>query len=255
LFKEIVDSYDWKFCQIQYNFMDERNQAGTEGLGYAAERGLGIVVMEPLRGGMLSKDIPSIRQIRDRAEVSRSPSEWALDWVWNHPEVSVVLSGMSTLQQVKENVAYADGGLPGSLSPEDLALFEEVKAEYQKRIAIPCTGCRYCVPCPSGVNIPACFEAYNNIYLGNPMMAKVNYLIQVGGGLDGSSPRGFASQCKSCNKCVKVCTQHIDIPAKLKDASRELESPSAKAMFFVMRPGMSAFMRFERWRNLRKARA
>jgi uncharacterized protein len=217
LFKEIVDAYPWTFCQIQYNFMDEKYQAGTEGLMYAAKRGLGVVVMEPLRGGMLTKDIPSIRQIWDRARVQKTPSEWALDWVWNHPEVTVVLSGMSTPEQVIENVAYADGGRPGSLSPEDLSLFEEVKAEYQKRIAVPCTGCRYCMPCPSNVSIPECFEAYNQCQMYDATdIAAVNYNMVLGGFF--GAP-GFASQCKECKECEEKCPQKIPIPERLKEVA------------------------------------
>jgi len=154
LFKEIVDSYNWTFCQIQYNFMDEQYQAGTDGLRYAANRGLGIVVMGPLRGGMLTKNIPSITAIWEKAPVRRSLTEWALRWIWNHPEVAVALSGMSSCEQVLQNVAYADSGLPESLSEEELNLFGEVEAEYKKRIEVHCTGCRYCMPCSSNVSIP-----------------------------------------------------------------------------------------------------
>jgi uncharacterized protein len=161
LFKEIVDAYDWTFCQIQYNFMDEQNQAGTEGLRYAADRGIGIVVMEPLRGGMLTKEIPSIKDIWTKAPLQKSLSEWALRWVWNHPEVTVVLSGMSSFEQVRQNVAYAESGLPNSLSQEELGLFREAEIEYKKRVKVPCTGCRYCMPCPSNICIPECFEMYN----------------------------------------------------------------------------------------------
>lgn len=215
LFKEIVDSYDWSFCQIQYNFMDEKNQAGTEGLRYAADRGLGIVIMEPLRGGMLTKDIPSINQIWRKAPVQRSLSEWALRWVWNHPEVTVVLSGMSSFEQVQQNVAYAESGLANSLSQEELNLFGEAEIEYKKRIKVLCTGCRYCMPCSSNVSIPECFEMYNQgCMFDAPEAANANYDIVLGGMLTGRP--GFASQCQECGDCEEKCPQGIPIREHLK---------------------------------------
>ena len=215
LFKEIVDSYNWEFCLIQYNFMDEQNQAGTEGLRYAADRGLGIVVMEPLRGGMLTKDIPSINNIWRKSQVKRSLPERALRWVWNHPEVTVVLSGMSSFEQVKQNIAYAEGGFPDSLSQEELDLFGEAETEYKKRIKVPCTGCRYCMPCPSNVSIPECFEMYNQgCMFDAPDVASINYNIVQGGMLTGSP--GFASQCQECGDCEEKCPQGIPVREHLK---------------------------------------
>jgi predicted aldo/keto reductase-like oxidoreductase len=214
LFKEIVDAYNWTFCLIQYNFTDEQNQAGTEGLRYAADRGLGIVVMEPLRGGMLTKEIPAINKIWEKAPVRRSLSEWALRWVWNHPEVTVVLSGMSSFDQVEKNVAYADNGSANSLSEEEQNLFGEAKIEYKRRIKVPCTGCRYCMPCPSNVSIPECFEMYNQgCMFDAPEVAGVNYSF-LGGMLSGSP--GFASQCQECEECEKNCPQGIPIREELK---------------------------------------
>lgn len=221
LFKEIVDSYDWTFCQIQYNFMDEQNQAGTEGLRYAADKGLGIVIMEPLRGGMLTKDIPSINDVWRKASVQRSHSEWALRWVWNHPEVTVVLSGMSSFEQVQQNVAYAECGLANSLSQEDLNLFGEAEIEYKKRIKVPCTGCRYCMPCPSNVSIPECFEMYNQgCMFDAPEVACANYEIVLGGMLTGRP--GFASQCQECGDCEEKCPQGIPIREHLKKVAAYL---------------------------------
>ncbi|MFZ2471077.1 MAG: aldo/keto reductase [Methanothrix sp.] len=213
LFKEIVDACNWTFCQIQYNFMDELNQAGTEGLRYAADRGLGIVVMEPLRGGMLTKDIPSINRIWKKASVQRSLAEWALYWVWNHPEVTVVLSGMTKFEQVQQNIAYAENGLPRSLSQEELDLFKKAETEYKKRIKVPCTGCRYCMPCPSNVSIPECFEMYNQgCMFDAPDVARYNYGFL--GGMFGSP--GFASQCQECGDCEEKCPQGIQIREQLK---------------------------------------
>lgn len=214
LFKEIVDAYDWTFGQIQYNFMDEKYQAGTEGLRYAADHGLGIVIMEPLRGGMLTKDIPSINAIWEKSPVRRSLTEWALRWVWNHPEVTVVLSGMSSFEQVQQNVAFADNSFPNSLSQHELDLFGEAKAEYKRRINVPCTGCRYCMPCKSNVSIPECFEMYNQGCMYDAKdVASINYSF-LGGMLSGSP--GFASQCQECGDCEKNCPQGIPIRKELK---------------------------------------
>ena len=214
LFKEIVDAYNWTFCQIQYNFMDEQNQAGTEGLNYAADRGIGIVIMEPLRGGMLTKDILSINAIWEKAPVRGSPTEWAIRWVWNHPEVTVVLSGMSSFGQVEQNIAYAESGLPNSLTQKELDLFKEAETEYKKRIKVPCTGCRYCVPCPSNVSTPECFEMYNQgCMFDAPDVARINYGFL--GGMFGGNP-GFASQCLECGECEEKCPQGIPIREQLK---------------------------------------
>jgi hypothetical protein len=219
LFKEIVDSYDWDFCQIQYNFMDEQYQAGTEGLRYAAGKGLGIVVMEPLRGGMLSKEIPVISDVWNSAPASHSPTEWALRWVWSHPEVTVVLSGMSDCDQVVQNIAYADKGIPDSLSRTELDLFEKIKTEYGKRITVPCTGCKYCMPCPSGVSIPECFEMYNTACMFDaPEVAKFNYDIVLGGMLSGKPE--FASQCQECGECLEKCPQKLPIQDHLKEVAK-----------------------------------
>jgi predicted aldo/keto reductase-like oxidoreductase len=219
LFKEIVDAYNWTFCQIQYNFMDEQNQAGTEGLMYAADRGLGVVVMEPLRGGMLTKDIPSINEIWRKSIVQRSLPEWALRWVWNHPEVTVVLSGMSSSEQVVQDVAYAESGLPNSLSEEELGLFKEAETEYKKRIKVPCTGCRYCSPCSSNVSIPECFEMLNQgCMFDAPDVASINYNIILGGMLTGNP--GFASQCQECGECEEKCPQGIPIREYLKKVAK-----------------------------------
>jgi hypothetical protein len=218
VFKRIVDAYGWTFCQIQYNFMDEEYQAGTEGLRYAAARGLGIVIMEPLRGGMLTREIAAIRQIWGRAQVRRSLAEWALRWIWNHPQVAVVLSGMSTLEQVRQNVSYACASLPDSLLPEELALFEKVTTEYRKRIRVPCTSCDYCTPCPSGVKIPTCFEMYNLAHIYDaPDRAKVVYDFLLKGGA--ASGPAFASLCQECGTCEELCPQGIPTRERLKEVA------------------------------------
>ena len=215
LFKEIVDSYDWTFAQIQYNFMDEEYQAGTEGLRYAAKKGLGIVVMEPVRGGLLARDFKGVTEIWKTTEIHRDPAEWALSWVWNHPEVTVVLSGMSTPEQVRQNVTLAKTGLPNSLSKKELALFGKVRKELKKRIIIPCTGCRYCVPCPQGVSIPECFEMFNRGHVYEDVEdARQHYTMFLGGFFDGIPH--YASCCQECGECEEKCPQAHPIRENLK---------------------------------------
>jgi len=216
LFKEIVKSYDWTFAQIQYNFMDEHYQAGTKGLEYAAKKGLGIVVMEPIRGGLLARDLAGISAIWKKAKVQHLPAEWALRWVWNHPEVTVVLSGMSTPDQVRQNVALAKSGFPGSLSRAELSLFGKVRKTLEKRITIPCTGCKYCMPCPHGVSIPECFEFYNrgHMYEDEEQTREI-YAMFLGGFFDGTPH--YASLCQECGECEERCPQSLPIRENLKE--------------------------------------
>ena len=217
VFRDIVDAYEWTFAQIQYNYMDEQYQAGTQGLKYAAERGLGIVVMEPLRGGLLSGDVPVIHQHILDAPVRRTPSEWGLRWVWNHPEVTVVLSGMSAMEQVKENLACAAQGLPNSLSPEELAVVETMRDTFASRVKIPCTGCRYCMPCENGVDIPQCFMYYNQAYTYDAREKATGvYLWALNGSFSGGIP-GYASGCVQCGECEDKCPQHFPIREYLQD--------------------------------------
>ena len=164
LFKEIVDAYDnWTFCQVQYNYLDTAFQAGSKGVRSAASKGLAVVVMEPLRGGSLAKQPPaSVGKIWDEAKPGRSPAEWALLWAWEQSEVAVVLSGMSTFGQVKENLAIADKSGPGALTPSEYKLIARARSAFKKLRPIPCTGCGYCQPCEQGVDIPRIFEFYNN---------------------------------------------------------------------------------------------
>lgn len=218
VFKQIVDASDlWLFCQIQYNFMDIEYQAGIEGLHYAADRGLAVVVMEPLRGGQLTKSLPpSIQELWDAAPVQRSPAEHALQWVWNQPEVSVVLSGMSTFEQVQENVASADRSGVGTLTPEELTVYARVREMYEELCPIPCTACKYCLPCPSGVNIPRVFEIYNDAIIydsaDRAQMVYNNFM----------SEGERANLCIECGECLDKCPQEIEIPDWLKKAHEML---------------------------------
>ena len=218
LFKEIVKAYDWTFTQIQYNYMDEDYQAGTKGLQYAAKKGLGVVVMEPIRGGLLAKDVPGITELWQGAPVRRTPADWALRWVWDHPEVTVALSGMSTLDQVVENIGATEGAIPGSLSKKELAMFGRVRKEFKKRIAIPCTGCKYCQPCPHGVSIPECFELFNQAHMYEAREAVTQrYTMFLGGFFDGIP--SYASCCQDCGECEDKCPQGLPIRENLRRVS------------------------------------
>jgi predicted aldo/keto reductase-like oxidoreductase len=225
-FPGIIDTYDWDFCQIQYNFLDEKNQAGTAGLKYAAKKGLAVIVMEPLRGGNLTRNVPdAVQEIWDEAQKERTPAEWALRWVWDHPEVTVVLSGMNDEAHISENIRITDQALPGSLSRDELHLIKRVEQKYRELMKVGCTGCRYCMPCPNGVNIPICFEFYNNMYLsGKPDAAKIAYVMAVSPGLM-YEKGGFASQCVQCGECVEKCPQKINIPDVLGSVVEEFEGP------------------------------
>jgi len=225
-FRRIVDSYPWDFCQIQYNFLDETYQAGTKGLKYAAGRGLGVVIMEPLRGGNLARSVPpAVKEIWDQAPVKKTPAEWALRWVWNHPEVTVVLSGMNDESHIRENLRTADQGLPNSLTKEELHLVKRVEKKYRELMKVGCTACQYCMPCPNGVNIPLCFESYNNLAFGNsPEDEKLMYAARLGGAA-GTGKAEYSSLCVKCGECVDKCPQHIDIPTVLESVVAEFEGP------------------------------
>ena len=213
-FEQIVDEYDWPMCQIQYNYMDVENQAGTKGLRYAASKGIAVVIMEPLLGGKLVGPPPSIQAMWDSAATERTPVEWALRWLWNQPEVSVVLSGMSAMPQVKENVALAEASGIGTVSADELALHDQVRAKYQELTAIPCTICGYCMPCPQGVDIPGNFGTYNEgIMYDKPDAARGQYgwwkfAYEEQGILDHDVR---AAQCIQCGECQDKCPQGIPI--------------------------------------------
>jgi predicted aldo/keto reductase-like oxidoreductase len=226
-FKRIVEAYPWTFCQIQYNYLDENYQAGTAGLKYAAAQGLGVIVMEPLRGGNLAPTAlpPAIAAIWDEARVRRTPAEWALRWLWNQPEVTVVLSGMNEEIQVQENVSIANTAHANALTADELALVERVAQKYRELMKVDCTGCGYCMPCPSDVMIPGCFELYNKMHMfGAPDEARFIYALRTSGMLVGGQP-GHASQCVNCGECLDKCPQQIPIPDVLAQVAAEMEGP------------------------------
>ena len=204
VFKEIVDTWDWPFCQIQYNYMDVRNQAGTRGLKYAASKGMAVVVMEPILGGKLAVPPPSIQKIFERAPVKRRAADWALRWVWNQPEVTVVLSGMSTFQQVVENLQSAESAGVGALTEKEQELIRQARRRYRKLAPIPCTRCGYCMPCPNGVNIPRNLTLYNEgLMYGRPDLARRQYGF--------ISEKARSSACIQCRECEPKCPQGIPI--------------------------------------------
>ncbi|MGI6344612.1 MAG: aldo/keto reductase [Bacillota bacterium] len=212
-FKEIVDAFEWDFCQIQFNYMDEEYQAGLEGLRYAANKGLAVVIMEPLRGGRLTNNVPpEVQAFWDEAPIRRTPAQWALRYVWNYPEVTVVLSGMSTMEHVVENVETAGEAVANSLTAEELALIYQAKEFYLNRTRVNCTGCNYCMPCPAGVTIPNLFTMYNeaSIYNLNPENVSRNYQRMMESGRD-------ASVCVECGQCEEACPQNIEIRRHLKE--------------------------------------
>jgi predicted aldo/keto reductase-like oxidoreductase len=220
LFKEIIDAYDWTFCQIQLNYMDTEYQAGLEGLMYAADKGLAVVVMEPIKGGKLAVTPPKeLQEIWAKATRERSPAEWALQWVWNLPEVSVVLSGMSNMQHIEENVSFADRSGPGILLKHELSLYEEVKDAYNRLGFVGCTACQYCTPCPEGVDIPTILGQYNEYYMsGGSEEVKKNYWQTI-------NPENHASNCIACGECEEKCPQQLPIPKFMNEATRLFPKP------------------------------
>lgn len=220
-FKQIVDSYNWDVCLIQYNYMDEKNQAGTEGLEYAHSKGLIIFIMEPLKGGLLAGKVPDkALEIWEASDTGRSPADWALRWVLNHPEVATVFSGMGEMNQVEENLKVADEVLPNSLTEDELELYEQVKEVYKDLMKVDCTGCGYCMPCPRGVDIPRCFNIYNQKYMFNKSPS-FDYLGILGGVFSGQE--AYAGLCNECKRCLRACPQDLEIPELLGDVSSELE--------------------------------
>lgn len=220
MFQQLVDVYDWDFCQIQYNYMDEFSQAGREGLQYANKKGLPVIIMEPLRGGRLVNLLPkSAKKLFEQDAFKRTPAEMAFRWLYNQPEVTCVLSGMNSMEMVEENVKTAEYATAGHFTAEDEQLLERVKAEIKKTVKVYCTGCGYCMPCPSGVDIPVTFRCYNEMYSETKRGARKEYLQCTAFRKNQSS----ASGCIRCGKCEKHCPQQIEIRKELKQAVKELE--------------------------------
>ncbi|MBQ6570664.1 MAG: aldo/keto reductase [Clostridia bacterium] len=218
-FIKILNDYDWDLCQIQYNYFDEFSQAGVAGLKAAAEKGIPVVIMEPLRGGKLVGMLPqSAKDVMNRSGRGWSPAEWSFRWLFNQPEVTVVLSGMNSLDMVRENCRTASEAEVGQFTQEDMKVLKEVTDKIREMDRVGCTGCRYCMPCPKGVDIPGTFRCYNAMFIETPSQGRFQYAQTVGL----TKEPAFASQCIGCGKCEKHCPQQIPIREKLKEADKAL---------------------------------
>lgn len=231
-FLELLDAYEWEFCQIQYNYMDEFSQAGRKGLMAAAEKKIPVIIMEPLRGGGLANHLPKkAEETFAKASLKRTPAEWAFRWLWNQKEVSVVLSGMNSMKMVEENIVTASSVQIGELTDEDYNMFKKVIEAINEKTKVPCTGCSYCMPCPFGVDIPGSFRCYNVSYTDGYFKGVMEYLLCT----TMRNKQSFASLCKECGACVKHCPQSIDIPNELKKVKRRFENPIYKLISMIIR--------------------
>jgi len=221
-FCALLDAYDWDFCLVQYNYMDEHTQAGRRGVQYAHSKGLPVMIMEPLRGGKLVSRLPEeAKQIFAAHRPQRSPAQWAFRWLWNQPEITCVLSGMNSMEMVMDNIQTASSVSVGELTQEDEAMLERVVKAINSKMKVGCTGCGYCMPCPKNVDIPGTFAAYNRRYSENRFWSFVEYAMCTALRKNPAS----ASQCVGCGKCEMHCPQGIRIREELGNAQRELEGP------------------------------
>ena len=237
MFCSLVDAYDWDFCQIQYNYMDEHSQAGRRGLYHAHAKGIPVVIMEPLRGGKLVNRLPEeAKRIFAEYSVKHTPAQWAFRWLWNQPEVTVVLSGMNSRQMVKDNIRTASSVKVGELTEKDEAMLKKVVKAINAKMKVGCTGCGYCMPCPKGVDIPGTFAAYNRRYSEGRFWSLVDYVMCTALRKNSTA----ASNCVECGKCEKHCPQNIKICKQLKNARKVLETP----IYHIVRKITGRFMHF-----------
>lgn len=227
MFCKLLDVYDWDFCQIQYNYLDENSQAGVTGLHHAAQKGLPVIIMEPLRGGRLTGGLPaSARRILDHAPISRTPAQWAFRWLWDQAEVTCVLSGMNSLEMVQENLCTANEAHPGCITQQEREIYRKVVDAINENMKVGCTGCRYCMPCPRGVDIPGTFAAYNRISSDGYWKTLTEYFMMTGVRRDYTGP----GNCIGCGKCEQHCPQHLPIRQELQNAKKALEGAPYKVV-------------------------
>ncbi len=237
MFCSLIDAYDWDFCQIQYNYMDENSQAGRRGLNYAHSKGIPVIIMEPLRGGKLVSRLPEeAKRIFDEYKTKHTPAQWAFRWLWNQPEVTVVLSGMNSDEMVRDNIQTASTVNVGELGDEEEAMLKNVVKAINAKMKVGCTRCGYCMPCPKGVDIPGTFAAYNRRYSEGKFASLVDYVMCTA--LRKNSTE--ASKCVGCGKCEMHCPQNIEIRKHLMDAKKVLETP----FYRVAKRVVKWFMRF-----------
>jgi predicted aldo/keto reductase-like oxidoreductase len=237
MFCRVVDLYDWDFCQIQYNYLDEHAQAGRRGLNYAHAKGLPVVIMEPLRGGKLVNNLPEKAvSAFENMDEKRSPAEWGLRWLWNQPEVTVVLSGMNSREMVQENIRTACEVRVGEQGEKEMDLYAQVVKAINEKMKVGCTACGYCQPCPKGVDIPGVFALYNRYHAESKTAAKWDYVKCTTLRKNSTT----ASQCIGCGKCEQHCPQGIAIREELKNARKVLEGPAYK----VLNKALSVVTRF-----------
>ena len=234
-FIKIIDAYTWEFVMMQYNYLDENNQAGKSGLQYASSKGLPVMIMEPLRGGKLVSNLPKqVYQLMNKENADRSPAEWAFRWIYNHPEVTVVLSGMNSMEMLEENIRIASVAEANAFGTNEYQLFDQVREVLNNTIKVPCTACNYCMPCPVGVDIPTCFSCYNDREIEGKFAAIGKYIMQT----SLKSTPSNASLCIQCSKCESHCPQKIEIRNELKNVKKSMEGFYYKPARFVIKKFM-----------------
>ena len=229
-FVRIADAYDWDFVQVQFNMVDEQFQAGIEGIRHAHGKGMGVIVMEPLRGGSLVGKIPAeVQKIYDTAEIKRSPVDWALRWILNHPEVTLVLSGMNQDAHIRQNLQIVSDALPGGMSAREQQIVARVRDAYDQLLQVRCTACAYCMPCPAGIDIPAALKNLNNYHMFSRWGARIGHAMHLGVQTQDGRPH-WTTDCTDCGKCEEKCPQNVPVRSVFKQVQKDLEGPLVKAI-------------------------